>query len=150
MRENIVFDQVVEESKILEALEKVHLMELYHSLELGLETRIGERGACLSGGERQRLVLARLRFKNPSIVILDEATSAMDNITEDIVTKNVMEKLKDKTLIAIAHRIHTVKDFKRILVFRQGKIVGDGNVSELLLKNEYFKELYLTRMNEDK
>lgn len=147
LRENIIFDHKIEDSIIIEVLEKVHLMKLYHSLPEGLETRIGERGICLSGGERQRLALARLWFKNPSIVILDEATSAMDNITEDIVMKNVMEFLEDKTVIAIAHRIHTIQDFKRILVFKHGNIIGDGSLSELLSENDYFRELYEAKMN---
>lgn len=149
LRENIVFDQVIEEANILEVLEKVHLMKLYHSLPDGLETRIGERGICLSGGERQRLALARLWFKNPSIVILDEATSAMDNITEDLVLKNVMVFLKNKTVIVIAHRIHTIQEFNRILVFRQGRIMGDGSLSDLLLENEYFRKLYEAKMDTD-
>lgn len=149
LRENIVFDQVIEEANILEVLEKVHLMKLYHSLPDGLETRIGERGVCLSGGERQRLALARLWFKNPSIVILDEATSAMDNITEDLVLKNVMVFLKNKTVIVIAHRIHTIQEFNRMIVFRQGRIMGDGSLSDLLLKNEYFRKLYEAKMDTD-
>lgn len=149
LRENIVFDQVIEEAKILEVLEKVHLMKLYHSLPDGLETRIGESGICLSGGERQRLALARLWFKNPSIVILDEATSAMDNITEDLVLKNVMVFLKNKTVIVTAHRIHTIQEFNRILVFRQGRIMGDGSLSDLLLENEYFRKLYEAKMDTD-
>lgn len=149
LRENIVFDQVIEEANILEVLEKVHLMKLYHSLPDGLETRIGERGICLSGGERQRLALARLWFKNPSIVILDEATSAMDNITEDLVLKNVMVFLKNKTVVVIAHRIHTIQEFNRILVFRQGRIMGDGSLSDLLLENEYFRKLYEAKMDTD-
>lgn len=147
LRENIVFDQAIEEAKILEVLEKVHLMKLYHSLPEGLETKIGERGICLSGGERQRLALARLWFKNTSIVILDEATSAMDNITEDIVLKNVMVFLKNKTVLVIAHRIHTIQEFNRILVFRQGRIVGDGSLSDLLSENEYFRKLYEATMD---
>lgn len=149
LRENIVFDQVIEEANILEVLEKVHLMKLYHSLPDGLETRIGESGICLSGGERQRLALARLWFKNPSIVILDEATSAMDNITEDLVLKNVMVFLKNKTVIVTAHRIHTIQEFNRILVFRQGRIMGDGSLSDLLLENEYFRKLYEAKMDTD-
>ena len=76
---------------------------LVENLAEGLVTEIGEKGTCLSGGEKQRLAFARLWFENPELVVLDEATSAMDNLTEENVMKSVMLKMKDKTVIAIAH-----------------------------------------------
>ena len=97
---------------------------------------------CLSGGEKQRLAFARLWFENPELVILDEATSAMDNLTEEIVMKSVMQKMKDKTVIAIAHRLNSIAGFDRIILFREGKIVGQGTFEELLHTDSYFKELY--------
>lgn len=142
LRENLVFDAEIADDEIIEVLKKVHLFELYETLESGLDTEIGERGIILSGGERQRLALARLWFKPSGIVILDEATSAMDNITEELVIKNVMQLLSDQTVIVIAHRLNTIQNLKRILVFKEGKIVGDGAMKELLLQNAYFKELY--------
>jgi ATP-binding cassette subfamily B protein len=142
LRENIVFDKEVEESTIIEVLRKVNLYELYTKLENGLDTELGERGITLSGGERQRLALARIWFTNARIVILDEATSAMDNITEEAVMHHVMTYLSDRTVIVIAHRLNTVQSFHRIVALKEGKIVEQGSFEELMEKSEYFKELY--------
>ena len=142
IRENLVFDREVSEKDILGSLEEAHLLPLLASLEQGLETRIGEKGTCLSGGEKQRLALARLMIDHPEIVILDEATSALDNVTERMVMKNVLEQVKDATVISIAHRLSSISGFDRIFVFRDGKIVGSGTFEELLAGNSYFQELY--------
>lgn len=116
-------------------------------MDSGLDSRIGEKGACLSGGEKQRLALARLWFDHAEIVVLDEATSALDNVTEHIVMKNVLAQVKDATVIAIAHRLTSIRDFDKIYVFREGSIVGSGTFSELLEKNAYFNELYQKEKN---
>ena len=142
IRENLVFDREVSEKDILGSLEEAHLLPLLASLEQGLETRIGEKGTCLSGGEKQRLALARLMIDHPEIVILDEATSALDNVTERMVMKNVLEQVKDATVISIAHRLSSISGFDRIFVFRDGKIVVSGTFEELLAGNSYFQELY--------
>jgi ATP-binding cassette subfamily B protein len=96
----------------------------------------------MSGGERQRVALARLFFDDAKIIILDEATSAMDNITEKEVMENVLRELDSKTLIVIAHRLETIKDVDEIFVLDSGKIVESGSYNDLLLKNGYFKRLY--------
>ena len=112
LRENLVFDKQVDDEKIIEVLHLVHLEKFYEKLEKGLDTELGEKGVKMSGGERQRVALARLFFEDSSIVILDEATSAMDNLTEKAVMKNILERLHDKTLIIIAHRLE-FRDNKR-------------------------------------
>ena len=142
IKENLVFEKQVSEEQMLEALSEVQLSHLVENLAEGLDTEIGEKGTCLSGGEKQRLAFARLWFENPELVILDEATSAMDNLTEEIVMKSVMQKMKDKTVIAIAHRLNSIAGFDRIILFREGKIVGQGTFEELLHTDSYFKELY--------
>lgn len=142
LKENLVFDKSVCEQDVIEVLDKVHLRELYHKLEQGLDTPLGERGITLSGGEKQRLALARLWFEPKSIIILDEATSAMDHLTEESVMNEVMDLLKEKTVIAIAHRLDTIKDFERIIVCKEGNIMGQGSFDELMLHNTYFKTLY--------
>ncbi len=142
LRENLVFGKEVPDARIKEALEQVQLLPLLSSLPEGPETRVGEKGACLSGGERQRLALARLWFEEPEIVILDEATSAMDNLTEAVAMKNAMERLSHATVVAIAHRLQTIKDFDRIFVFRAGKLIACGTFEELLEKSRYFLALY--------
>lgn len=142
LRENLVFGKEVPDARIKEALGQVQLLPLLSSLPEGPETRVGEKGACLSGGERQRLALARLWFEEPEIVILDEATSAMDNLTEAVAMKNAMERLSHATVVAIAHRLQTIKDFDRIFVFRAGKLIACGTFEELLDKSRYFLALY--------
>ena len=142
IKENLVFEKNVSEEQMLDALSEVQLSHLVENLAEGLNTEIGEKGTCLSGGEKQRLAFARLWFENPELVILDEATSAMDNLTEENVMKSIMSKLKDKTVIAIAHRLNSISGFDRIILFREGKIVGQGTFEELLHTDSYFKELY--------
>ncbi len=142
IRENLVFDREVSENDIHVCLEKTHLLSLLAALDKGVETKIGEKGTCLSGGEKQRLALARLWFDNSDIVVLDEATSALDNVTEGIVMKNVLEQIKHATVIAVAHRLTSIREFDRIIVFRNGKIVGNGTFDELLENNSYFFDLY--------
>ena len=142
IKENLVFEKNVSEEQMLDALREVQLSHLIENLAEGLDTEIGEKGTCLSGGEKQRLAFARLWFENPELVVLDQATSAMDNLTEENVMKSVMKKMKDKTVIAIAHRLNSIAGFDRIILFREGKIVGQGTFEELLHTDSYFKELY--------
>lgn len=142
LRENLVFDKIVEDHEIINALEQVELLDLYNKLENGLATELGERGTTLSGGERQRLALARLWFSQANIVILDEATSAMDNITEEIVMNRVMDLLRTKTVIVIAHRLNSIRKFEHIVVLREGRIVGQDSFHKLLENNSYFRDLY--------
>ena len=142
IKENLVFEKKVSEEQMLGALSEVQLSHLVENLAEGLNTEIGEKGTCLSGGEKQRLALARLWFGDSELVILDEATSAMDNLTEENVMKSVMQKMKDKTVIAIAHRLNSIAGFDRIILFREGKIVGQGTFEELLRTDSYFMDLY--------
>lgn len=88
------------------------------------------------------MALARLWFENPDMVVLDEATSALDNVTEGIVMENVLEQINHATVIAVAHRLDSIREFDKIFVFRNGKIVGNGTFKELLENNSYFFDLY--------
>lgn len=142
IRENLVFDRDVSDAELHADLENVQLLSMLASLEKGVDTRIGEKGACLSGGEKQRLALARLWFDDSEIVVLDEATSALDNVTESIVMKHILKQLKHATVIAIAHRLTSIREFDRIFVFKDGRIVGTGTFEELLANNCYFIKLY--------
>ena len=142
IKENLVFEKQVSEEQMLGALSEVQLSHLVENLAEGLNTEIGEKGTCLSGGEKQRLALARLWFEDSELVILDEATSAMDNLTEENVMKSVMQKMKDKTVIAIAHRLNSIAGFDRIILFKEGRIVGQGTFEELLHTDSYFMDLY--------
>lgn len=142
LRENLVFDDVVDDNVLIEAIRNAGLESLYTKLENDLDTPLGERGVSLSGGERQQLALARLWFSNAKIIILDEATSAIDNLTEEAVMKNVMDLLSGKTVIAIAHRLDSIRAFDNIIVFQDGHIIEQGMFDELIEKHQYFYELY--------
>lgn len=142
IRENLVFGREVSDADIFASLEETQLQSMLASLDRGADTRIGEKGACLSGGEKQRLALARLWFDDSEIVVLDEATSALDNVTECIVMEHVLRQVNHATVIAIAHRLASVSDFDRIIVFKGGRVVGSGSFEALLENNSYFAELY--------
>lgn len=145
LRENLIFDKKIQDEEILKILKFVCLDKFYEKLEHGLDTELGEKGIRMSGGERQRVALARLFFDDSKIIILDEATSAMDNITEKIVMENVFEQLGNKTLIVIAHRLETIKDVDIIYVLSDGVIQEQGKYGELLDKNGYFAKLYKSK-----
>lgn len=142
LRENLVFDKKISDGEIIKILKLVELDKFYERLVNGLDTELGEKGIRMSGGERQRVALARLFFDPSKIIILDEATSAMDNITEKEVMKNIVKLLNHKTLIVVAHRLETIKDVDNIFVLNEGKIVETGKYDELLLKEGYFSKLY--------
>ena len=120
-----------------------HLDEFVTTLEDGLDTIVGERGATLSGGQRQRVAIARAMLKDCDIVILDEATSALDNESEAIVQKALDNLMKDKTVFVIAHRLSTIKNADRIAVINEGQLVEQGTHEELIRINKgHYKHLY--------
>ncbi|MBQ6546705.1 MAG: ABC transporter ATP-binding protein [Bacilli bacterium] len=145
LRENLVFDKDIKDKEIEKVINLVCLDKFYQKLEDKLDTELGEKGIKMSGGERQRVALARLFFDDSKIIILDEATSAMDNITEKTVMKNLIENLNEKALIIIAHRLETIKDVDNIFVIQNGEIKEQGKYQELLNKNGYFAKLYKTK-----
>ena len=140
LRENIVFDKKIDDKKIINVLKLVSLEKFYEGLKYGLDTNLGEKGVLVSGGERQRIALARLFFDKSKIIILDEATSQMDNITEKEVMKSI-SNLENKTIIIIAHRLDSIKDADNINVMLDGKIIARGTYDELKKTNKYFKNL---------
>lgn len=142
LRENLVFDKNVSDDEIIEVLKLVSLEQFYSKLQNGLNTELGERGIKLSGGEKQRVALARLFFEDTKIIILDEATSALDNITEKKVMNSIFEKLSNRTVIMIAHRLDSIKNVEEILVLKDGEVVERGLYDELLQKDGYFTKLY--------
>lgn len=142
LRENIVFDKKVSDEEILNVLNLLNLNHFYSKLEKGLDSELGEKGVKISGGERQRVAIARIFFDNSSIVILDEATSAMDNLTEKIVMKNILNNLRKKTFVIIAHRLESIKDVDKIYVLKDGEIKESGDYISLINKDSYFTQLY--------
>jgi ATP-binding cassette subfamily B protein len=116
-------------------------MDVIERQEHGFDSLAGERGRLFSGGERQRLSIARALLKDPPILILDEATSALDAVTEARVHAALAEVMKGRTTFVIAHRLATVRNANRILVFDAGRIIESGSFDELIRQNGHFAEL---------
>lgn len=108
----------------------------------GYEALVGERGVKLSGGQRQRIAIARAILKNAPILMLDEATSQLDSITEANIQDSLWELMQGKTTLVIAHRLSTLLHMDRILVFDKGHIIEDGTHSELLKEGGLYKTLW--------
>lgn len=135
------------QKEIIDAAEKATLSTFIDSLPNKYATIVGERGIKLSGGQRQRVAIARAFLKNAPILILDEATSALDSITEREIQNSLWKLMQGKTCIVIAHRLSTLVDMDRILVFDQGRILQDGSHKELIAKNGIYKNLWETQVN---
>ena len=108
----------------------------------GYDAHVGERGVKLSGGQRQRVALARVILENAPILVLDEATSALDSESEAAIQKTLYGIMEGKTVIAIAHRLSTLANMDRIVVFDEGKIVEEGNHSALLARNGLYASFW--------
>ena len=113
----------IEETRIVELLEQVQLKKFINNLELGVNTKVGERGVQLSGGQRQRIGIARALYHNPDILILDEATSALDMETEIEIMRSINYLKRHKTIIIIAHRLSTLKSCDSIYKIDDGKLI---------------------------
>ncbi len=123
---------------LIDAAKKAQLYDFIARLPDGLNTPIGERGVRLSGGERQRLAIARALMKGSEILILDEATSSLDSVTEHLIQEAIDEAIKGRTAIVIAHRLSTIKKADKIVVLEHGKLVEEGSLQELLDKKGKF------------
>src|SRR5271168_5059211 len=126
------------EAEMRDAAARAQALDFIGRNPEGLEARIGERGRLLSGGERQRLAIARALLKDPPILILDEATSALDPVTEARVTAALDEVMKGRTTFVIAHRLATIRNATRILVFNNGSVVESGTYDELVRRGGSF------------
>ncbi|MGO3508546.1 MAG: ABC transporter ATP-binding protein [Glutamicibacter arilaitensis] len=133
------------EEQIWEALERARLKPVIQSLPDGLDTVVGERGYRLSGGERQRMTIARLLLAAPQVVILDEATAALDSANEAAVQAALGEALENRTALIIAHRLSTIRSANQILVVEGGRIIERGTHSELLASGGRYSEPYETQ-----
>lgn len=144
IRENILMGkQNATEDEINTVIKMAHLDEFLSTLENGIDTFVGERGASLSGGQRQRVAIARAMIKDAPIVILDEATSALDNESEAIVQKALDNLMQNKTVFVIAHRLSTINNADRIAVINEGELVELGTHTELMnIQDGNYKHLY--------
>ncbi len=143
LAENIAYARPeASREEIEQAARRAHAHDFIQRLPQGYETLVGERGVKLSGGERQRVALARAFLADAPILILDEATSSLDSITEAQIQEAIEELMEGRTTIVIAHRLSTVRSVDRILVFRDGCIVEQGTQQELLARDDgHFREL---------
>ncbi len=143
IRENVLFPRPNStEEQLNEAVTAAHVNEFTDRFEDGLDTLIGERGVKLSGGQRQRIAIARAILANPKILILDEATSNLDNESEALIQKSLAELMKGRTTIVIAHRLSTIRKADQILVIEDGKIAERGQHDELIAAEGRYYELF--------
>jgi ATP-binding cassette, subfamily B, bacterial PglK len=136
LERNIAFgvpDEQIDAARLLKAIEAAQLSQLVDELADGINTQLGERGVRLSGGQRQRIGIARALYHEREILVLDEATAALDNETERLVNDSIKALSGQKTLIIIAHRLTTVKHCDRIYLMEQGKISKEGSYAEIVL-----------------
>ena len=141
-------DLGVPEAEIVRAAKTAGAWEFIEELPDGLDTVVGERGVKLSGGQRQRVSLARALIKDPEILILDEATSHVDNETEVLIKNNLSELVADRTTFVIAHRLSTVRDADTILVLDDGEVVERGTHEELLARDGLYANLWSVQVGE--
>ena len=127
---------------VFEAARKADALGFIEKLEDRFSTKVGEKGASLSGGERQRIALARVLLRKPKILILDEATSNLDSLSEDSIMRTIDSLPEGTTTIIVAHRLSTIKNCDRIFVLNQGKLVESGNHQELLDKNGFYAGMW--------
>ncbi|MFH1782085.1 MAG: ABC transporter transmembrane domain-containing protein [Candidatus Omnitrophota bacterium] len=143
VRSNIAFGKPdSKEEDIMNAAKAANAHDFIMKMPEGYDTYIGDRGIRLSGGEKQRLAIARALFKDPPILILDEATSQLDTESERLVQEAINRLMKDRTVFVIAHRLSTVEHADNIIVLENGKIVESGNHKELLDKKGLYSRLY--------
>ena len=151
VKQNIAYGQEeIKDSNIISAAKAANAMEFIEELPNGFDTIIGERGVKISGGQKQRLSIARAIIKNPSLLILDEATSSLDTESEKLVQEAIEKLMKDRTVLVIAHRLSTVKNADNIIVLEQGKIIEKGNHVELIDKKGKYSELYAVQFQNER
>ncbi|WP_374438885.1 ABC transporter ATP-binding protein [Pseudomonas panipatensis] len=143
IRENIHYGRLdANPAELTEAIQRAGASGFIENMEKGFESLVGERGVKLSGGQRQRIAIARVLLKNAPILVMDEATSSLDSITERFIQDKLDEIMHGKTVIVVAHRLSTVAHLDRILVFDKGRVIEDGSHQELLKKRGQYYRLW--------
>ncbi len=146
--ENIRYGKITaSDEEVIKAAKSAHADEFISKLSKGYKSMVGERGIKLSGGQRQRIAIARAILKNAPILILDEATSQLDSLTENYIQETLWELMKNKTTIVVAHRLSTLLRMDRILVFEKGKIIQDGHHNKLIKVSGLYQTLWNAQVN---
>jgi ATP-binding cassette subfamily B protein len=141
--ENIAYGSSdVTKEQVIQAAQNAYIHDFISLLRDGYDTLVGERGVKLSGGQKQRIVIARAFLKNSPILILDEATSQIDTLTEKTIQASLKKLFQSKTVIVIAHRISTLHLMDRVIVLDAGRVVGDGTHGDLLKQCELYAKLW--------
>src|SRR5699024_10767063 len=142
-RENIAYGQPnISDEEVIAAAKRAQAHDFIMGMPKGYDTMLGERGMGLSGGQKQRIAIARALCINPSILILDDATSAVDMETEFKIQNALKEVMKNRTSFIIAHRISSLQHADEILVLEEGEINGRGKHQELVRKNGIYRRIY--------
>jgi ATP-binding cassette, subfamily B, bacterial PglK len=144
IRRNVAFglrDEEIDDVRVRRAIEAAQLTDLIEKLPDGLSTLVGERGVRLSGGQRQRIGIARALYHDPSVLVLDEATSSVDTETERSIVDALEHLRGDRTILVIAHRLTTVQNCDRLFFLRDGRIEASGTYAELFDDNRHFRSL---------
>jgi ATP-binding cassette subfamily B protein len=143
LMENIRYGRLdASDDEVIAASKLAHCHEFVSQIDGGYDALVGERGIKLSGGQRQRIAIARAILKDAPILILEEATSSLDSVTEKLIQESLSNLMKDRTTIIVAHRLSTLSNVDRILVFDEGRIVEDGSMQELLRRDGQFSKLW--------
>lgn len=141
--ENIAYGRLeATREEIVAAAQQAHAHDFICQMPQGYDTSVGDRGMRLSGGQRQRLALARAIVRNPDLLILDEATNALDSISEQLIQEALELFSRDRTVIVIAHRLSTIEQADQIVVMQQGQIAEQGTLASLLSQNGLFSQMY--------
>jgi ATP-binding cassette subfamily B protein len=136
-----VSDEEMDSTKLLNAVRVANIQEFIETLPLGYNTKIGSDGTGISAGQRQRMLIARTVYRNPHYLFFDEATSALDANNEKVIMENLDEFFKGRTVVVIAHRLSTVKNADKIVVLEGGRVVEEGNHTELTAARGKYYEL---------
>ena len=118
---------------------------IFKELPESYNTIVGENGVKLSGGQRQRIGIARAIYHNPELLILDEATSSLDNLTEEFVMNSIVNKMEKKTIVIVAHRLSTIRQCDKIFFLNNGKLEQEGTYQNLFKNNENFRKMILVK-----
>ncbi|MBW2116046.1 MAG: ABC transporter ATP-binding protein, partial [Deltaproteobacteria bacterium] len=143
IRDNVLLGlEGISDESVVEALRLANAMEFVDNMENGIDAVIGEEGLKLSGGQRQRIAIARALIREPEILLFDEATSSLDNISERLIKEAITNLARNKTIIIVSHNLRSVIDAKNVIVLDQGRIVEQGSPDDLLSNGRKFSELY--------
>ena len=147
IKHNIAFgleDIEIDHERVISVCKQAQLLDFSLTLPEGLDTIVGEKGVQLSGGQKQRIAIARALYRNPKILVLDEATSSLDGLTEQKIMESIYKIASDITVIIIAHRLNTVKHCDMIYYMEEGKVIDNGDYDGLMHSNAHFNDLSKT------